>query len=364
MKRVRRVVVAAWLLAFWASADAQDAAPPAKPAELKIVRKLAGPVEGLALSPDGKWIAAAGRSDELTLFSTSDDAKKAVSGAAAAGDDVSRFDSLVFTEDSAYLAVVRWRKSGGDVAVVSVADGKVVRDLAFTESDSLHHVGAEPGGSKLRFLCQQTMSTIDAATGEKSATVKNDPYAQRRVVSADKSLAACGVISKFWVVDAVGKERWRVDLNATVMKGSKVDVMTTATCHVLGFTADKRMLVVRAETETIKDPTSLTGKNIDQRTTKTSRILGYGAADGKSAWKRDVPESVTRGDVCVAGDVVAFVSDGKITLVNAATGQTRDTLSGSTFTCVAGTVDGLTFWAGSEDGQVAKAKVYAAPKGK
>lgn len=105
-----RIAFAVMLAVLGAPAAAQDPAlPPPKPAEPKIERRLPSAGDRVAVSPDGKWIAASDYGGALTLFSTQTDEKRSVvpEGPArtADGPGPTTFEQLVFTTDARLLLV-------------------------------------------------------------------------------------------------------------------------------------------------------------------------------------------------------------------------------------------------------------------
>lgn len=275
----------AGLAVLAASAAGQDVPPSAKPPAPKIERKLAADVDRLAVSPDGRWLAAVDRGGGLTIFSTETDERKLVRPSAGKDDHAARFDDLVFTQDSAWLVAVPKDADDGAqvISIVSVVDGKEARTIDVStkrepggyrtlSGDPLHDVGTEPGGSKVRLLRQSVEETWDAATGQMTGSVANKPYAQRKRRSPDGSLVAGGATSVFWVQDAAGAaEKWKVDLDSLKKSGNKVASMTTAYCTVLGFRGDGKAVLVYTSSETVKSPESLTGNNVDKRSKKIGR---------------------------------------------------------------------------------------------
>jgi outer membrane protein assembly factor BamB len=379
-----QVALAVVFAALAAAARAEDppVAPPKTP-DPKIERRLPAPADRIAVSPDGKWIAASDNRGALVLFAAESDEKRSLvpEGPArtADGPRPTTFEQLVFTDDGSVLVAVPVSADDGAQIVhfMGVADGKELRTLDTSvkrdpqtrrvgEGDCLLQVGAEPGGSKVRFLRQSSVEIWDTASGEKVESRKNEPYAQQSVRTADGALTAYGVTSEFRVVDtASGKERWKFNHSHVAMSGKKVDTMTSATCKELGFTTDAKLLLVYADIEETRDPGSLNANNLDSRTKKTRRIEGYSTADGKLVWHHDLSQDAYPWQPCIGADIVAVVDDGKLVFLNAASGQTKDTAPASAkYECVAASRDGLTFWAGTDDGRVVKVKTFPAPKGK
>ncbi len=378
-----RLVGAALLAVIAASSAAQDQPPPAKPAPPRVERRLADRIDRLAVSGDGAWLAASDVRGALELVSVETGEQRILvpegPAPSASGPQPTMFQHLLFTADGSVLVAVPGRADDGACAVrfISVADGKELRTLDVSSErergtnrnaggNTLHQIDAGPGGSKVRLLRQSTVEVWDAASGKKTESAKNSPYSQRNVHSRDGALTGGGATTVFWVLEAASrKELWKQDRVKIDMKGKNVDVMTEARCRVLGFTSDARLLLVFAEIEETKNLTKLTGKNLDSNTKKTNRIEAYASADGKPAWRRDLSQQSYPWGFCATGDVVAAVDDGKLLFIDATSGQTRDTApSSAKYECVDATGDGLTFWAGTTDGRLVKAKTFPAPKGK
>lgn len=367
------ILVAALLAPASAQEEAEPPAPEA-PAPLvldgKAVRKLATEVERLAVSPDGRWLAAGGDDGEVALFATTGPERR------DAGKVARYVDALVFSADSAWILAAPMEDDGKQVLLAAdVATGAVRREFDVSDPerpgvermdlDRFSQAVPVPGGAHVELLRRKTVELWDLATGERVERRKNDgPWVQAKVRSADGSLVAINGTGPLRVVDgATGAARFQFASDEGGVKGNVLIGSHSTT--PIGFATSAGILLLRDTWDETKDPKTLTADNIDKRTKEFRKILGISTRDGKRVWTRDLPRYVYDEDVIVGADVAAVPSEGKIEFVNCVNGQLRERAPTSKkWTCAAVSPDGLTFWGGAEDGSIVLLKTFPAPKGK
>jgi WD40 repeat protein len=365
-------------LPLTAAAVAQDAAsqPPAQETaaapvvDVKATRKLSSEVGALAVSPDGKWIAAGGHDGSVVLFATASGERR------DAGKADKYIDALWFTADSQWVLAAPMDDDGKQILLAAdVATGKVLRRIdvsapekagvARTDLDEFNMAWPLPGGARVEVLRHKTIEVWDLASGERVEQKKNDdPWVQRKVRSPDGSLVALDGSGPIRIVEeATGAARFEVTPEEGGLKGNVL--IGSHSTRPAGFATAAGVLLLRDSWDETKDPKTLTGDNVDKRTKEFRKLLGVSTRDGKQLWKRDLPEHVYEDDVVVGAEVAAVPADGKIDFVNCATGQVREKAPGTKkWSCAAVSPDGLTFWGGAEDGSVVFLRTFPAPKGK
>lgn len=345
--------------------------PPAGPAiDTKAERKLTSQVNALAVSPDGKWIAAGGYDGSVVLFATGSAERR------DAGTVDNRVVSLVFTADSQWVVAEPQDREDNLVLVAAdVATGKVLRKMDVSapdpptgsreKQDRFSMACPVPGSARVELLRNVTVEVWDLATGERVEQRPNkDPWVQHKVRAADGSLLVIDGSGPLRVVDgATGAARFEITPDGGGMKGNLL--IGSHSTRAVGFATAVGVLLLRDTWEETKDPKTLTGDNVDKRTKEFRKLLGVSTTNGKELWKRDLAQYVFADDVKVGAEVAAVPDDGKVTFIHCATGQVREKApAAKRWSCVAVSPDGLTFWGGSDDGTVSVLKTFPPPKAK
>jgi len=361
------------VVALLAIADAEDPSPPVAAPPAAAARKLANAVARVAVSPDGKTVAAIDSAQNGCLFTAGDERVLEL---------IPRcIDPLLFTRDGKFLLFMQeFDKSlgfcdvtkpptprAGKPGVWMAQDDRLSEEKHFGLAErmsadaELKDVVAD-GGSNARIVRRGRIDVWNVATGALVQSEANPRQVVQGVAVAEGSPSAVSfLLEGVEVTDpAKNAKPWSLKPSELFLPGMKKtgspNDYGTRFGNLCGFTTDGRHLVVLVE-----------GGRSGILTEKPlpNRVAGYDAATGKLLWQKTVDATVARRDVVVGLGVAAIVEKGQLTWWNTANGQVRETApSGRTYTCVAVAGDGLTFWAGTSKGHVLQIKTIDASKPK
>lgn len=153
-----------------AAAGDDPAAKSAAPQPFEAL--MAGPASALAVSPDGKWLAAADdAAGQVVLFATSGATRTIV---ARSEPQTGAWSDLVFTADSAFLVAQPFPNSPDCCVlhVISTSGAKEVATIGCSMPGSpqsgdgrLLQVAPDPGGSRVLLRMQHAVEVWDAGAG-------------------------------------------------------------------------------------------------------------------------------------------------------------------------------------------------------
>jgi hypothetical protein len=335
----------------------------------RIERKLAGCIEGVAVSPDGRWVAASDRLGALVLFSTDTSERKLlvphrsdpVADAAATW-----FHDLSFTDDATVLVGVPNRAVDGSQSIhcfsvrnakrLLVIDASEKRDIQTGERIAgdplLQVISGLDGtrGTRVRLIRLQNVETWDVASGKKLESTANNPLTQQMSTSNNETLTASRRFEQITISDATsGRSRFQFDGGLVSARREMVEA-NRVSCRLLGFSSDASILLLWVF---VWDE-NLGRGNLDSSRVPTGRgfIEAYSTLDAKLTWRRECSNSTFPWTICSGVNVLAVADAEGIVFLAENSGDVQGRMAlGAKCQCIASR-DGVTYWAGTSHGDV------------
>ncbi len=341
-------------------------------------RSVDGLVRDLAVSPDGRWLAAAPQDSAPVLFYVAPPVRPAEGVETPPSPPARRefacppaaIRSLAFTRDSKYI-VVAPELADEEMRVLVFSTETAEQVLEIDCAGKQDRLG--PRRSQVTDVCPgPTPSTFyigrrymvelwDVEKKERLWRVGRGETQALSLSSGGQALVVDALIHLVIVDPENGDVQRRI--NADVLAGQQpkpkkrksFEVLGSPSMRLGGTSPDGAIVVVGASQMKILDTRNIASRDADKR--EKAAVLWYwvealDTATGESLWKIPMKKALDRHGVSCAGERVAVAYNGKLRLFDIRTGKSKGKISATKEITAAASIDGKTWWYGDAKGTI------------